>query len=97
MNPSALLVPKDLAQRWGVDLRTVRRRRLMLRMREAGFTGTVPTYTEQEVKRAERAWHAHMRRVQEEHRKRARLPRNRRASGLVTMSQLRAERARHAE
>lgn len=95
-------VPKELAQRWGVDLRTVRRRRILLRMQPQAFTGSVPVFTEAEVKRAERAWHRHMKRVLAEQSRRASRPRGQRApepqpeapARLVTMNELR--RAREA-
>ena len=92
-------VPKELAARWGVDLRTVRRRRLLLNMEPAKFTGTVPVFTEAEVKRAERAWNRHIRAVLAAQSARASKMhagrRNGASSRLVTAAELR-EAARRA-
>lgn len=92
-------VPKELAARWGVGLRTVRRRRLLLGMEPARFTGTVPVFTESEVKRAERAWNRHIRAVLAAQSARAsRMHAGRRAAvapRLVTPAELR-EAARRA-
>lgn len=88
-------VPKELAARWGVDLRTVRRRRQMLGMEPSKFTGTVPVFTEGEVKRAERAWDSHIRGVLAAQSARASKMHARRRTGakaprLVTAAELRA-------
>lgn len=86
---SKTFVPKELAIRWGVDLRTVRRRRQILSMREQGFTGSVPVYSQSEVRRAERAWNRHMKRVLEEQSRRASRPRGPRAKNdLPTIKQI---------
>lgn len=88
-------VPKELAKRWGVDLRTVRRRRILLGMEPAKFTGTVPIYTEGEVERAERAWLRHIRGVLAAQSSRASRMHRRRAAGasgearLVSTAELR--------
>ena len=87
------LVPKELAVRWGVDMRTVRRRRKILRMREKRFTGSVPVYTLEEVRRAERAWNRHMRHVLAEQSKRASRPRGTRKGGVLSMDEIRKRAA----